>query len=477
MIATGRKNHGEPSTRIAISSTTTTVPANAISRIHGSFGSFLRVSVYACRIMPSWLPNRLSRPGFFSPAAFLSALRPDAALEPRPRPPAAGPRPALPLGAGVSVGLLRAMPRGYGRGLGVPRIRPGSSPSRHPARLDRLLVEPPRAVGAAHERTGQHPGEADPLGLLAEADELLRLDPADDGVVARRGPQVLGDREQVAAGLVQRLHRLDDLVRLLAHAQDQVGLGDQAGLARRGEHRQGALEPETRADPAEDPRHGLDVVRQHLGPGGEDLGELVGLRVEVGDEQLDTAARDGGLDLAHRLRVEPRTAVGQVVAGDAGDRGVAQPHGRDALGDPARLVGVEVGRLAGVDLAEGAAPGALVAADEEGRLAVLPALVDVGAAGLLADRVQPLAADQRLQLGVLRAGLEPGLDPLRLALDRHLAVADLETQELAAARPDRRTRISGGYGRLRHDPHGTSDATRPPAPRRRSRGRAAPLPR
>src|SRR3954447_26729205 len=110
MIATGRKNHGEPSTRIAISSTTTKVPANAISRIHGSFGSFLRVSEYACRIMLSWLPNRLSRPGFFSPAAL--APRPDAALEPRPRPPDAGPRPALPLGAGVSVGLLRAMSPG-----------------------------------------------------------------------------------------------------------------------------------------------------------------------------------------------------------------------------------------------------------------------------------------------------------------------------------------------------------------------------
>src|SRR4051812_29915784 len=106
-IAIGRKNHGEPSTRIANSSTTTNGTTNAISRIHGSLGSFLRVSVYACRIMPSWLPNRFSRPGFFSPASL--PLRPGAALEPRPRPPDAGPRPALPLGAGVSEGLLRAM--------------------------------------------------------------------------------------------------------------------------------------------------------------------------------------------------------------------------------------------------------------------------------------------------------------------------------------------------------------------------------
>src|SRR3954464_6002460 len=113
-IAIGRKNHGEPSTRIATSSTTTNGTTNAISRIHGSFGSFLRVSEYACLIIPSWLPKRFSRPGFFAPEAFLAlrwadlpaAVAPAAAPEERPRPPP-GPRPALPLGAGVSEGLLR----------------------------------------------------------------------------------------------------------------------------------------------------------------------------------------------------------------------------------------------------------------------------------------------------------------------------------------------------------------------------------
>ena len=103
------------------------------------------------------------------------------------------------------------------------------------------------------------------------------------------------------------------------------------------------------------------------------------------------------VDAAHRLGVQPRALVGQVVARDAGDGRVAQAHLRDALGDAARLVGVVVGGLAGVDLAEVAAPGALRAADEERRLAVFPALVDVGAAGLLADRVQPLVLHERVQ--------------------------------------------------------------------------------
>jgi hypothetical protein len=170
---------------------------------------------------------------------------------------------------------------------------------------------------------------------------------------------------------------------------------------------------------------------------------------------------------AHRLGVQPGAAVGQVVAGDAGDGGVAQLHLLHRLGDPARLVAVERLRLAGVDLAEVAAPGALVAADEEGRLAVLPALEDVGAAGLLADRVQALGLHQALQLGVLRAHLRPGLDPLRLALDRGLGVADLEAQQLAAGRssacsqtPLRPGHAGGGDAEVGADPISASSTRR-----------------
>nr|WP_069113594.1 hypothetical protein [Jiangella alba] len=95
------------------------------------------------------------------------------------------------------------------------------------------------------------------------------------------------------------------------------------------------------------------------------------------------------MDLADGLGVQPGAFVGEVVAGDAGDGGVAQPHGLDRLGDAAGLVAVEVVGLAGVDEAEVAAAGAVVAADEERGLAVFPALEDVGTAGLLADRGRP----------------------------------------------------------------------------------------
>ena len=145
---------------------------------------------------------------------------------------------------------------------------------------------------------------------------------------------------------------------------------------------------------------------KHLGPGVEDLGRPARARALKSGTRISTPV-PGLSSWIWRIvsAYSHGAAVGQVVAGDAGDGGVAQAHLLHGLGDPARLVAVEVLGAAGVDLAEVAAPGALVAADEERRLAVLPALEDVGAARLLAHRVQALGLHQRAQLGVLRAHL------------------------------------------------------------------------
>src|SRR5690606_36678910 len=117
-----------------------------------------------------------------------------------------------------------------------------------------------------------------------------------------------------------------------------------------------------------------------------------------------------------------------------------------ALGHAPRLVGVVGGRLAGVDLAEVAAPRALRAADEEGRRPVFPAFVDVGAAGLLADRVQPLVLHERLEGLILRPHHRLRLDPFGLALDRHGRVADLDAQQPPAVGAGRRGGCRGAAG-------------------------------
>src|SRR5450756_160454 len=90
------------------------------------------------------------------------------------------------------------------------------------------------------------------------------------------------------------------------------------------------------------------------------------------------------------LGVEPGPAIFEVVARDTGDRGVAQAHLLDRLGNPAGFVMVKVLGFAGVDLAEVAAAGALLTADQEGGFPVFPALEDVRARSLLTDRVYTL---------------------------------------------------------------------------------------
>src|SRR5215471_18860387 len=66
--------------------------------------------------------------------------------------------------------------------------------------LDGRLVEPARAVGRTDQRARHDPGEPEPESLLAELFELGRRNPAIDGVVPGRRPEVLGDGQQVTAG-------------------------------------------------------------------------------------------------------------------------------------------------------------------------------------------------------------------------------------------------------------------------------------
>src|SRR5699024_1042022 len=135
----------------------------------------------------------------------------------------------------------------------------------------RLRPELPGAVGGADHRPGHDGEEAHLLGGGRERDELLGLDPAVDRVVQLRRAHVLGDREDVAARIPQALHRLEDLVVGLAHAEDEVGLGDHAGVLAHRDHVQRALVAERGTDLLEDPRDRLEVVREHLRPRVEHL--------------------------------------------------------------------------------------------------------------------------------------------------------------------------------------------------------------
>ena len=204
-----------------------------------------------------------------------------------------------------------------------------------------------------------------------------------------------------------------DLVGGLAEAEHDAGL-DPAGVAPLvappggfGEQRQGAVVAAAGTGLAIEARHRLRVVREDLRRRCEHDVEGVGDAAEVGRQDLDRAGRTALVNRPDHRRPVPGAAVRQVVAVDRGDDGVPQAHRGDRRGDVAGLGRVHSRiRPARGHRAEAAAPGADLAEDHERRRAVLaPALVDVGALGLFADRVQVQSVDELADLVVLRRRL------------------------------------------------------------------------
>ena len=118
------------------------------------------------------------------------------------------------------------------------------------------------------------------------------------------------------------------------------------------------------------------------------------------------------LDAADELQ---GAAVVEVVAVDGRDHHVAQAELDHGVGEIVRLVRIDCAGLAGGDVAEGASTGADIAQDHHRRVLLRPAFADVRAAGLLADGMQPVLADDPVRLAVSgrRRRLHP--DPRRLA--------------------------------------------------------------
>ncbi len=189
---------------------------------------------------------------------------------------------------------------------------------------------------------------------------------------------------------MQIAHGGTDFLARLAHTQDQIRLRDHAAVVGTPDHRKRTIIVKGGANLLEDTRHRLQVVREDLRAGLDDHVDRLGLSAEVIDEELHARPRVELVDETARFGVEPCGAVGQIISGDARDRHVAQVEVAHGLSNTARLILVVLGGATRRDVAEVAATRAQGTAEEERRLAVLPAFVDVGAAGLCAHRVQPL---------------------------------------------------------------------------------------
>ena len=280
-----------------------------------------------------------------------------------------------------------------------------------------------------------------------------------------RRAQVLADGQDVDVGVAQRLERLVQLVARLAQADHQARLGvdrvaDLAGhLLGPAQDVQAAIPAGALADRLLEPLHGLEVVVEDVGPGVHDGPQPVVRAVEVGDQDLDAharrASRASAVIVSAKIREPPsgRSSRATLVTTTC-----SRPSCADRLGDAARLVVVEPGRPAGLDGAEPAGPGAGVAQDHDRGGALVPALPDVRAVGLLADRVEVQAAEQALEVVVVLARRHPRPDPVRVASEGGGAVGRRQPGQAAAhrdrrqlrpvcvARPSGRCRTSGGRG-------------------------------
>ncbi len=262
----------------------------------------------------------------------------------------------------------------------------------------------------------------------------------------KRRAQVLADGQDVDIGVSQSLERLVQLVARLAQADHQRALGvdrvaDLAGhLLGPAQDVQAAIPAGTLADRLLEPLHGLEVVVEDVGPGVHDRAQAVVRAVEVGDQHLDAHARRGRPHGGDRLGEDPRAAVGQVVTRDAGHDHVLETELADGLRYAAWLIVVEPGRTAGLDRTEPARPGAGVAKDHDRGGALVPALPDVRAAGLLADRVEVQAAEHALQVVVVLARRHPRPDPVRVAAEGGGPIGRREPGQAATHRDRRHLR-------------------------------------
>ena len=153
-------------------------------------------------------------------------------------------------------------------------------------------------VGAAGQRRGGDQQEPLGAGQRGVVGEFLGRDEAIDRGVLHRRLQVLADGEEIDVGDAQVVHHLGDFGPGFAEADHQAGLGEDRRdpLLHAVEQAQRLVVARAGTDGGIQPRHGFQVVVEHVGPGVGDGLDGAGLAQEVGGQHLDRGARGGGAD-------------------------------------------------------------------------------------------------------------------------------------------------------------------------------------
>ena len=123
---------------------------------------------------------------------------------------------------------------------------------------------------------------------------------------------------------------------LLAEAEHEAGLRDRAAPLRVPQHRVRAGVARLHPDLARQAGDRLEVVREHVGPGGEHGVDGAGVPLEIAGQHLEHQLGAPPLDRADGRRPVRGAAVGQIVPVDAGDHRVPQPQLGEHRGDVRR---------------------------------------------------------------------------------------------------------------------------------------------
>ena len=164
--------------------------------------------------------------------------------------------------------------------------------------------------------------------------ELLGRPPPHDRQVRRRRPQVLAERDDVDADAAQVGERAAHLVGRLAHAEDHARLRDEP----RRLCRDRATRAIARSRPTGAPRAAAGPRSRGCGSArrGAPRRSRRAQPASPLQSEISTSTVVSGLRRAHRVdrRGEHRrAAVGEVVAGDAGDHHVREPERHHRVGD------------------------------------------------------------------------------------------------------------------------------------------------
>ena len=148
----------------------------------------------------------------------------------------------------------------------------------------------------------------------------------------------------------------------------------------------GVVIARARANGEIEPRHGFQIVVEHVRLGVDDLLGRARLAQEVRRQDLDRSVRRGGADGLDHINEMLGAAIIQIIPVHRGDDDMVQPHLGHGLGDAAGLVMIDGGRKAGLHIAEGTGASAGIAQDHERGVFLFPALADIRAARLFAPR-------------------------------------------------------------------------------------------